>query len=450
MFRSASCLAVLVAVCTVRAEGPPEVANLVKLLGDPKFATREAAQKELLKRGEGIAPELDRLANSTDAETAERIGKVRYALVGYKDDIRRLLLAVHEGKDSGPTPVEDELLGLIASHQPGSGDLLVSVLAQPDQPLYRRALRTFVAAWDAATPDQIDRYIQQVVTLEATNHRANFPAKMGAMIPFRAQIRDGWIGWPSISGDKKYEFRARTTRYVDGKPQDKANQLPFPFGTVGYVKVGELAEGRHTIHAVMEYEFTQRGEKRKGTMRSKESTLEVFADRGDDLIAPRDEEVRKYVLRSLRTRELEHEPEKEEGPLIRQPLGNPWEPQVRWQVGKDKWAGIHVPVWEVWQGIDVDLCFDVEIHDVKTGKVYPADPICVHRGQRSRGYLCPRDLEGFAKGRDGFATVKIVFRPSRVVALNDAAVTRYVPESITTVELRAKVFQVVPDSRFER
>ena len=76
----------------------------MKQLGGPKFATREAAQKELLKRGEEVVPELDRLAKSTDAETAERIRKVRYDLVGYKDDIRRLLRDVHEGKDSGPTP----------------------------------------------------------------------------------------------------------------------------------------------------------------------------------------------------------------------------------------------------------------------------------------------------------------------------------------------------------
>src|SRR5262249_40904600 len=331
-----SVFALILAVGAVRADSPPDVADLVKQLGDAKFSTREAAQKELLKRGEGIVPELDRLAKTADAETRERIRKARYDLVGYKDDIRRLLLDFHEKLDSTPGPISDELHGLIAGHQSGSGDLLVSIPAQPNHPLYRQALRTFVATWDAATPDQIDRYIQQVVTLKTNDHRAKFPAKVGAMISFKAQIRDGWSGWPSISGDKKFDFRARTTPYVDGRPHDKANQLPFPFGTVGYVKVGELAEGKHTIHAFMEYEFTQRGEKRKGTIRPSESTLEVVADTGDDLIAPRDEAVRKYVLRSFRTRELEHEPEKPEGPLMGEPLGNPWEPQVRWNVGGDK------------------------------------------------------------------------------------------------------------------
>src|SRR5262249_27828952 len=158
-------------------DSPPEIADLVKQLGDAKFATREAAQKELLKRGDGIVPELDRLAKTADAETAERIRKVRYDLVGYKDDIRRLLLDFHAKLDRTPGPVSDELHGLIAGHQPGSGDLLVSILAQQDHSLYRQALRTFVATWDAASPDQIDRYIQLVVTLKTNDHRAKFPAK---------------------------------------------------------------------------------------------------------------------------------------------------------------------------------------------------------------------------------------------------------------------------------
>ena len=117
----------------------------------------------------------------------------------------------------------------------------------------------------------------------------------------------------------------------------------------------------------------------------------------------------------------------------------------------DKWAGIHVPIWEVWQGIDVDLCFDVEIHDVKTGKIYPADPVSVHRGQRSRGYLYPHNSpEGFAKGRDGFVAVKVVFKPSRALALSDPEVTKYFPDSITTGELRAKVYQIIPEWKLDR
>src|SRR5215213_4706808 len=101
-----SLAALLLTAAALHAD-PPTVADLVKQLGDPKFAVREAAQRELLQRGEGIVPELDRLVKGADAETGERIGKVRYHLVGYKHDIRRLLAEVHEGKDSAPEPISD-------------------------------------------------------------------------------------------------------------------------------------------------------------------------------------------------------------------------------------------------------------------------------------------------------------------------------------------------------
>src|SRR5262245_49686921 len=162
MSRLLSLVAVVVIAVTVRAD-PPAVADLVGRLGDPKFAVREAAQKELLSRGEGIVPELDRLAKGADAETADRIGKVRYQLVGYKDDIRRFLAEVHEGKDGAPIPISTDLRGLIAAHQPGSGNLLLDILADSKHTLHRRAIRTFVGAWDLATADQIDKYLHQSV-----------------------------------------------------------------------------------------------------------------------------------------------------------------------------------------------------------------------------------------------------------------------------------------------
>src|SRR5687767_14668844 len=138
MSRLLSLAAVVLLAGSLTAADPPTLADLVKQLGDPRFAVREAAQKELLKRGEGIAPELERLKKGADAETVERIGKVLYNLVGYKDDIRRLLAEVHEGKDSSPLPISDPLRDLIAAHQPGSGNLLLDILADPKHRLHRR------------------------------------------------------------------------------------------------------------------------------------------------------------------------------------------------------------------------------------------------------------------------------------------------------------------------
>lgn len=426
-----------------------DVATLVKRLGDPKFAVREAAQRELLNRGERIVPELDRLAKSSDAETAERLRKIRYELVGYKDDIRRLLTEVHEGKDSASVPVSAELRGLIANHQPGGGDVLLSILADRKHALYRRALRAFVSTWDVATPDQVDRYLQQSVAL-VTNHRPKFPAKVGAMISFDAQIRDGWTGWPPIGGMKlEFDFRCRTTRYIDGKPYEKPFECQYPFATVGWYKVGALSEGKHTINAVMEYEFTQRGEKRKGSIRSSESTFEVTsADTPDELIAAPSEQLTKRVRSGLLIGETENDVMLGGLPEIRfsQPAPDPWYPQVTWEGRPGKTAGVHCPVRMVREALDVDLCFEAEIEDVKTGSKFPADPVIVRQGQYGRNWIIPREARKFAQDRDGFVKVKVVLKPSRALALSDPRIAKYFGETIRTGELRMKIWQEVPPS----
>lgn len=423
----------------------PSVADLVRQLGDPKFAVREAAQKELLNRGEGIVPELDRLVKGADAETVDRIAKVRYNLAGYKDDIRRLLAQVDEGKGSAPVSISDELRGLIAEHQPGSGNLLLEVLSDAEHKFRRKALGVFMATWDVATPDQIDAYVQKTVTLKTT-HRAKFPAKVGAMISFEAQPRDGWSGWPN-QAPKGFTFVTRTTRFLDGKPYDKPFEYRYPFATVGWFRIGDLAEGKHTIHAVMEYKITQNGQKRTGEIRSKDSTFEVVsADTPDDLIAPKSQALTKKVREKFTVRESEYDPKKftgyQTGTLPAQGAEYEWNPQVTWEVKPGVRAGLHCPVREN-APVDVDLCFDAEIHDLKTGTVYPADPVIVRAGESRRNWVIPRDVRAFAKGRDGFVTVKVVLKPSRALALTDPEVKGYYPDTITSDELRIKVYQKV-------
>jgi hypothetical protein len=431
------------------ADSPTDIATLVKQLGDPKFANRELAQKELLKRGEAIVPELDKLANTTDAETAERLRKIRYKLVGYKDDIRRLLAEVYDGDDRAQDPVSDELRGLIAEHQPGAGDFLLSILADPKHELRRRARRAFVTAWDSALPDQIETYIRQAVTLTAT-HRPKFPAKVGALVSFEAKLRDGWSGWPARAS-KTFSFSTRTTRYLDGKPYEKPFEYRYPFATVGWYRVGELAEGKHTIHAVLEYEFTQHGQTRKGTIRSKDSTFEVLpADTPDDLIAPKSKTLAKLVQDRFRICESERDSSAfdgvQPGRLPAQGAEHHWYPQVTWDVKPGVRAGVHCPVRKMSQPLDVDLCFDAEIHDIKSGTIYPADPIVVPSNLTVHlAWITPRDVRAFAKGRDGFVTVKVVLKPSRALALTHPYVKAYYPDPITSGELRMKVYQQVEE-----
>jgi hypothetical protein len=413
---------------------PPSVADLVKQLGDDKFARREAAQKEMLRRGDAIVPELDRLTKVSDAETAERIRKVLSVLVGYRDDIRRLLAEVKEGQNPGPVGLEQltdtapripgELRRVIARHQPGAGNFLLTLLADPKHELRRPALLAFVNTWNLATPDQLDAYIRQSVSLTSA-HRSKFPAKVAAVIVVEAWARDGPAAWPRLPQPAMVHLRV--ARHLDGKPYDSPTAVEHPSGPVGRYRVGELTEGTHAIHAVIEYEFTHRGEKRTGEIRSKVSHFEVVpADTPDDLIAPDDDRLAAHVKAGLNIDETGFR-------------GHGWVAHARWAEKGGGIVGLHGPVWEVKRPLDVDLCFDVEIEDVRTGKVCPAGTFVLRRGQTGYEQFLPADPRSFAAGRQGYVPVRVFLKPSRAAALSDPKVTRYYPRPIRTSELDMKV-----------
>ncbi|MBO0698323.1 MAG: hypothetical protein J2P46_08020 [Zavarzinella sp.] len=446
MPRFLSLVAVAILTWPVLADPPATVADLVRQLGDEKYARREAAQKELLRRGEAIVPELDRLAKTADTETTERLRKVRYELIGYLDDVRRLLEDVDNRAGYVPNPISPELRDLITGHQPRAGDFLLDLATDDHSVFQRRARRAFLQTWESASANQIDRFVRYQVTL-TMNHRPKFPAKVGAIIAVEALIPEGWTGWFPIAGEKPFAMKVRTTRYLDGKPFPQPFDSPYPFATVGWFRVGELAEGKHTIHAVLAYEFTHRGQKRTGEIRSRDSTFEVVsADTPDDLIAPKSEALAKQVRAKFVIRESEYDPKNftgyQPGTLPAQGAEYEWTPQVTWETKPGVRAGLHCPVREN-APLDVDLCFDAEIHDLKTGTVYPAEPVIVRAGEGRRSWVIPRDVQAFAKGRDGFVTVKVVLNPSRALALTHLDVKRYYPEPITSAELRMKVYQKI-------
>jgi hypothetical protein len=438
--RFAALLCLTILVPSVRAE-PPTVADLVRQLGHNRFAVREAAEAELLRRGEAIVPAMEGAAKGADAETVERVRRIRDALIGYRDEIARLLAAtVYYRSDAFPSRIHPDLRDLIARHQPRAADWLLTILADPRHPLQARARVAFLQAYPSATADQIDRYIQGQVFL-TTNHRPKFPAKAGGTVPIIASIREGWAGWFSLDADKRLAITSRTTRYLDGKPYDKPFECREPFATVGSYRTGELPPGKHTIHAVLDYEFTHNGETRKGSIRSPDSTFEVVgADTPDDLIAPKSDELIKQVRTAFRIQETE-EPAAERQRTGERGLADWWRPQMEW-TANGKRRGIHGPVWRLASPLDVDLCFEVEIRDVATGKVFPSEPIIVPRKYVvRRGYVLPvNDPHEFARDRDGFVTVRVKLTPSRGLALSNPEITRYYPEAIETSELRMKVF----------
>jgi hypothetical protein len=412
---------------------------LIRQLGHPLFTQREAAQEALLRMGERVVPLLDQRRPAADLESQRRIDRIRYQLVGYADDIVAFLEKLPSNVPDDRVVVPAHAISAVALAQPKSGDLLLRLIADEKHRLRRPAVRLFCATWTSASAAQLERYFQAAFVLKAY-HRDRYPRGVPAMIEMRYYLIDGWLGFP-----KDMHWQTTTTHYLDGKPYGRpySSGYPGPAATTGWIKTDQLAEGRHSVRSTVEYEVKHPGGVQRGKVRSPDYVFDVIADAPNDLIAAAntvvDEQVKKlFVIR-------EHEWQ-EPGLVIERRTEqriDPWQPQITWTDQNGKPAGLHVPIWKLWQALPVDLCWEVEMREVATGKTWPCDALVAKRGKIGQGYFSPREARAFCAGRDGFVEVELRLTPSRGAALSDPDVTSYYSGSITR-RLRCKVFAEVP------
>jgi hypothetical protein len=434
------CLGLVSVVTLAPAAGAaesPSVAELVKRLGDSRFAVREAAQKELLTRGEGIVPELDRLKQGADAETVERVGKVRYALAGYKDDIRRLVQFVDPpGYQAFDATASAELRGLIARHQPGAGDLLLAVVADRDDRLHDRAGRAFALTWEYQSADQVEAYVRRTLGV-VTTQPARFPATVGTLVKAAPQLRFGPAGWPPTSGEEPFAFRARSTLLLDGKPYGQPYENGYTVPDRAWFRVPPAELGKHTVQVELDYSFTHQGVTRTGRLRSDLATLEAVPDDPNDTWGPAPSVDEKNYLRAAFGVIAGYDPG-DAGRRIG--LGRDPEAFVRWRSTEGQWVSLWCPQWDLTAPLTADLCFEVELRDRRSGKTYAADPIIVPRGQKARGYVIPHDFRAVAQGRSGDVGLDLVLLPSRLVARFGPGVRQSYSE---VIEFKRVSFSVV-------
>ena len=181
-----------------RADDAPEtsakhVRELVEQLGDDAFSEREAAQRALIALGERIVPNLDKITAPTDPEVRYRLETVRYELIGFKRDITSHLERMEQIRS--PKELATRLAGLIMRYQPRSSDHLLAMIEQRNHELHSRATNAFVQTWGAATVDQIKRYVQANLRLEAKN-RSRYPQGVLAWVGMQYTFAHGSAGWP--------------------------------------------------------------------------------------------------------------------------------------------------------------------------------------------------------------------------------------------------------------
>jgi hypothetical protein len=416
-----------------------QVRDLVRQLGDKEFSKREAARKALVNMGIKAIPIIDQLPPPRDLETNLRLRKVRYQIIGYVEDIEKYLTDMPaKGNEPIRTELTPELKGVIAASSPKSGDLLLTYIQNPGHRLHRQAINALVQSWDHLTSKQIDAYLRHALVLES-RARPQFPQKVPAVVGMTYYCRYGWGGWPP---DKSFHLTTSTTHYLDGKLYGAPFDYQGPIAATGWISTKDLSTGSHSYHFTLDYEFTHQGTTTRGQLRSRDYSLEMLpATAPDTLMAQPDPDLDKLVRKHLRF--IDRDPSAEELFLGQDHVVDQWEPQVTWKDG-DKQFAMRVPTWKVDRPLPVDLCFETEILDVKTGKTYQAATLIHKKDKIDYGYLSPTPPWVFAKGRTGFVEVEVRLTPSRALALGDPAITRYYPGSIVSGRLRVKIVHVNP------
>lgn len=421
------------------------VHRLIKQLADENFATREAAQRALIAEGERLVPLIDALPPSDDAEVAHRLKRIRYHLVGYRDDIDRLLRAMEPVEHTGrplPAPLRDH----IERRPQGAVDHLLAIVQQHDHELHDRATNAFVQTWPSHSPEQIERYIRANLRLHA-RIRPAYPQGVDAVIRTQYAFAPDGVGWPN-GNDRKGDLKTRTTHFLDGEPQGQ----PFDYAgaaaaTVGWIRTGALAKGRHEISFTTELTVTHRGKRIAIRLKSKPFAFEIIAaDAPDHLAAPNDPAVAEQVRAALVIKDdrADDKPQQGFGPAPPRAQPTPWTPQVTWGTDDQREGGLYVPTVRLTSPLPVDLCYDVTLLDLTTGKRHACDPLVILKGE-TRGYRpCPyQNLQRFIAGRNGFIEIKLLLTPSRAAALSDPDVRQYFQESIKSDTLRARIWSTV-------
>lgn len=434
MGRLACLIAIVCGAATSHADSPPSLADLVRQLGNPKFAIREVAHKAILQRGERVIAELDELPSPTDPETLERLKKIRNALVAYKDEIRELLPAMQSYGALGET-----LRHLIVDHQPGSINFLLSIAADAKNPLRGYAAQAFAASKEVATVEQVETFIQQILVVRS-NCRPRLPAIAGVHIPVEVRLLEGLSIW---FPDEKFDYRSKTTCYVDGKALGKAYQHLYAYSSISRHPVRDIAVGKHTFHAVLDYEFTHRGLKRSGKIVSEDRPIEILPpETVDDLAAPKSVDTANLVRAALLVEGVPVDPDSKNPEKKVQSKRFPSvEPQVTVILQAGKLVSVVCPQWRVRAFLPVDLCFEVEFRDIQSGKAHEAGRLYVPRRATTGSYLFPKHEKAFFIGLEGLVPMEIILKPSRLMALENPSVTRYFAEEIN---VGVRYFKIVP------
>ncbi len=343
------------------------------------------------------------------------------------------------------------LKSLIESSQPQAGDILLAILAEPENPLYRKATNAFVRSWNTMTAEQIEAYFQNALVFKASP-RPTYPQGVEAEIRLEYQMARGpsgsvgWNAWPleDEMGFKSEDFKTWTTIFLDGQQRGDPFYFYGPGATVGWISTQKLDVGTHSISMTLRYEYSLHGEKRSGQVSSSDFAFEIVPSVTNELAVVPSPQLDALVLSNLRFAETE---EFFDSPWRRRMLtentdSDAWDPTETYSEGGAEYR-LHLPAWRLIKPLPVDLCFEVTMQVEGRRDSYHAGQLVVLRGETFGTYFTLREESRFIatsqKNRWTLVPVRFVLKPSRTVALTDPGVTGYYSHTLTTGVMRLKI-----------
>lgn len=353
--------------------------------------------------------------------------------LGGKQECFRIMSCVLAAEIEGA----DETSGKSSSND--SADELLKIISGPVNDQHKIAVKELISKWDSLTYEQMEKYFKSGI-VAAVICRDEYPQGIEAVMGTRYCINYGWDGWPRVKGIK---MKAVTRKYLDSKPYGKPFSYDGHQASAGGIGVDGLSKGEHSAHIVTEYKIHYKDWVFSGKVKSKTAKFKVVDNNIiEKMAAKQDPKLTAMVEENFKFNELRdpknggsrfggiHDPD------------FPWKPQnSSKRRGSEDVYAIHVPNYSLAKPLDVELCFDVKIRVIETGKVYDGWPIIVKRGESGElGRFTVDNSMKFVMENPGFVTAKIVLEPSYKLAMSDTRVKKFYNGTLTSKPLRFRSY----------
>lgn len=353
--------------------------------------------------------------------------------------LRQSLEAIPETTGDARPPVPAELTRVITENQQQAGDWLLQVAIDAQNPLNRRAVGVFVESIRLMSAEQITAYVKGAMQFEV-RLRPRYPEGFDVTASYEYFVRHKWFGWPSRIG----KLQVQVSHFVDGQSHIDKFNYEGPMATTGHMETQSLALGTHTASMKMHFAWEMGDLHGEGDVDSLPFSFEIVdGTLPDDLETVDTPEARKLIAQTFAVKDIDLENDASLQPQ-----------QTSTRNGKT--YGARLPTVYLSDSLPFALAFSVEIHDLKSGRVFKGNQVLIPADKAYGDYYFGLDnvhsfadqaVEQFVVGRElmpgqqKIIPVKIVLQPSYQMALHYPEISAFFGGSLTFDNLHIAITQ---------